>query len=167
MIYNIIAKLDEKLNFQTVSGHCDIPCKIYDPIHAQIAALTVIRMVDLLEALKAKPSLTLDEQAEFQRLVNQKEKHGLAVKEEVNIIWGDYIKSPQLEKFPELHELVHNIMLAGSQAKQNIDRAKAMHLLTLVNRFAEIFWETKQVATFTATCPYPPAEQLVYPNLAE
>lgn len=58
-------------------------------------------------------------------------------------------------------------MLAGSQAKQNIDRQKAMDLLALVNRFAEIFWATKQVATFTATCPYPPAEQLVYPNLTE
>jgi nickel superoxide dismutase len=167
MIYNIIAKLDKKLNFQTVSGHCDIPCKIYDPIHAQIAALTIIRMVDLLEVLRAKPSLTLDEQAEFQRLVNQKEKHGLVVKEEINVIWGDYIKAPQLEKFPELHELAHKIMLAGSQAKQNIDRQKAMDLLALVNRFAEIFWATKQVATFTATCPYPPAEQLVYPNLTE
>jgi len=165
MIYNLIAKLDKKLSFQKIAGHCDIPCKIYDPINAQIAVLTMIRMVDLLEELKAKPSLTLDEQAEFLRLVNQKEKHGLKVKEEVSIIWGDYIKAPQLAQFPELHELTHNIMLAGSQAKQHINREKALNLLSKVNRFAEIFWATKQVTTFIATCPYPPAEKLVYPKL--
>jgi len=165
MLYNIIAKLDEKLNFPVLMAHCDIPCKIYDPIHAQIATLTIIRMVDLINELKAKPSLTLDEQAEFLRLVNQKELHGLRVKEEVTVIWGDYIKAPQLKQYPELHELVHSIMLASSQAKQHISKDASLALLAKVNRLAEIFWATKQVSTFTAVCPYPPAERLVYPNL--
>ena len=48
MFYNILAKLDKRLNFPVVMAHCDIPCKIYDPISAQIASLTIIRMVDLL-----------------------------------------------------------------------------------------------------------------------
>jgi len=165
MLYNFIAKLDKKLHFPIVMGHCDIPCKIYDPINAQIAVLTIIRMVDLLNELKEKASLTLDEQAEFLRLVSQKEIHGVKVKEEISVIWGDYIKAPQLGQYPELHELVHDIMLASSQAKQHISRDVAMTLLQKVNRFAEIFWATKQVATFTATCPYPPAEQLVYPRV--
>jgi len=165
MLYNIIAKLDQRLNFPIVMGHCDIPCKIYDPISAQIAALTIIRMVDLLNELKEKPSLTFDEQAEFLRLVNQKEIHGVKVKEEISVIWGDYIKAPHLGQYPELHELVHSIMLTSSQAKQHISRDAAMTLLEKVNRFAEIFWATKQVVTFTATCPYPPAEQLVYPRV--
>lgn len=165
MLYNIIAKLDKRLNFPLVMGHCDIPCKIYDPISAQLASLTIIRMVDLLNELKAKPSLTLDEQAQFLRLVNQKEIHGLKVKEEINVIWGDYIKAPQLTQYPELHELVHGIMLASSQAKQHISRDAALTLLKQVNRFAEIFWATKKVATFSAVCPYPPSERLVYPNL--
>ena len=167
MLYNFIAKLDRKFHFPVVMGHCDIPCKIYDPISAQIAALTIIRMVDLLNKLKAKASLTLDEQAEFLRLVNQKEIHGLKVKEEIHVIWGDYIKAPQLVQYPELHELVHSIMLVSSQAKQHISRDASMTLLQKVNRFAEIFWETKQVTTYTATCPYPPAEQLVYPSLQD
>jgi len=165
MIYNIIAKLDKRLNFPVLQAHCDIPCKIYDPIGAQIAALTIVRMVDLLEELKAKSTLTLDEQAQFLRLVNQKEVHGLKVKEEINVIWGDYIKSLQLAQYPELHELVHSIMLASSQAKQHINKEAGLDLLAKVNRFAEIFWATKQVTTFTAICPYPPAEKLIYPNL--
>jgi nickel superoxide dismutase len=122
-------------------------------------------MVDLLNELKAKPSLSLDEQARFIRLVNQKEMHGVKVKEEINIIWGDYIKAPQLIQYPELHELVHNIMLASSHVKQQISRDAALTLLQQVNRFAEIFWATKQVPTHTAVCPYLPAEILVYPKL--
>jgi nickel superoxide dismutase len=34
---------------RAVDAHCDIPCGIYDPHHALIGALTVIRMVDLME----------------------------------------------------------------------------------------------------------------------
>ncbi|GAA0822751.1 superoxide dismutase, Ni [Colwellia sp. D2M02] len=166
MFYNLIAKIDEKFHFPVVSAHCDIPCKIYDPISAQLAVLTIIRMVDLLDELKAKDTLTLDEQAQFLRLVDQKEKHGLKVKAEVNVIWGDYIKAPQLDAYPELHELVHNIMLATSQAKQHISKAASLKLLTLVNRFAEIFWTTKGVETFVAACPYPPTQPLIYPKLA-
>jgi nickel superoxide dismutase len=166
MLYNIIAKFDKKLHFPVLAAHCDIPCKIYDPISAQIAVLTMIRMVDLLDELKAKDSLTLDQHAQFSRLVAQKEEHGLKIKAEVNIIWGDYIKAPQLNEYPELHELVHNIMLATSQAKQHINKDATLDLLALVNRFAEIFWATKGVDTHLAICPYPPAQQLVYPKLA-
>lgn len=165
MLHQILSKLDNTFGFASASAHCDIPCKIYDPIQAQIGVLTMIRMVDLLEELNAKDSLTANEQAQFGRLVAQKEEHGLKVKEEIRVIWGDYIKAPQLEKFPELHELTHSIMLAASKAKQNIDRDATMDLLAKVNRFAEIFWATKDVETFTATCPYPPAETLVYPKL--
>ncbi len=165
MLHNIISHLDRKFKFTSVSAHCDIPCKIYDPIVAQLATLTVIRMVDLLDELKAKTSLTDNEQAQFSRLVAQKEEHGIKVKEEICVIWGDYIKQPQLEKFPELHELTHSIMLAASKAKQEISRDAALVLLEKVNRFAEIFWATKGVATFSAVAPYPPAEKLIYPKL--
>ncbi|WP_042145793.1 MULTISPECIES: superoxide dismutase, Ni [unclassified Pseudoalteromonas] len=165
MLFNLVNKLDQKFSFSTASAHCDIPCKIYDPISAQIAVLTMIRMVDLLNELNEKTDLTANDQAQFSRLLNQKEDHGNKVKEEVRIIWGDYIKQPQLEKFPELHELTHSIMLASSKAKQHIDKDATLDLLNKVNRFAEIFWITKGVETFTAVCPYPPAQTLVYPKL--
>jgi len=165
MLYRVLDALDKKVSLPRVKAHCDIPCKIYDPISAQLAALTVIRMVDLLEELNAKGTLTANEQAQFSRLVAQKEEHGFKVKEEVRVIWGDYFKQPQFEQFPEIHEVTHGIMLAASAAKQHISRDRALELLKQVNRFAEIFWATKGVETFTATCPYPPAEQLVYPKL--
>lgn len=165
MLYRLLSAVDAKKSFSRVSAHCDIPCKIYDPSGAQIAVLTMIRMVDLLEELTAKGELSGNDQAQFSRLVAQKEEHGFKVKEDIRVIWGDYIKQPQLEKFPELHELTHSIMLAASKAKQHIDKDATLDLLAKVNRFAEIFWATKGVDTFSAICPYPPEQLVVYPKL--
>lgn len=165
MLHTLISVLDRAKPFDTAAAHCDIPCKIYDPSTAQIAVLTMIRLVDLITELDAKADKTLTDQAQLTRLVMEKETHGMAVKEEVRVIWGDYIKQPQIEKFPKIHELVHNIMLQASKAKQNVDRDATVKLLSLVNEFADIFWQTKGVETYTATCPYPPSEQVVYPKL--
>ena len=165
MLYSIARFIDKQIGVSVVSAHCDIPCKIYDPITAQIAALTIIRMVDLINELNANDNLSLKDQAQLIRLVNEKEKHGLQVKEEVRGIWGDYFKQPQFDQVPGIHELVHNIMLQASKAKQGIDRDDSLTLLTLVNDFARAFWTTKGVETFTATCPYPPAAEVIYPVL--
>ena len=165
MLHNLMHYLDNKKNFIPVSAHCDIPCKIYDPSAAQIAVLTIIRMVDLLEELQSVGVINTTSQAEFQRLITQKEEHGVKVKQEITTIWGDYIKAPQLEAFPELHELTHSIMLLTSKAKQTVNKEVSLELLTKVNRFAEIFWESKGIATYTATCPYPPQQSIVYPDL--
>ena len=43
--------LNNKSPFETVFAHCDIPCKIYDPVIAQISVLTMIRLVDLIDEL--------------------------------------------------------------------------------------------------------------------
>lgn len=166
MIHNIIKTLDKHLAIPTVSAHCDIPCKIYDPAVAQISALTIIRMTDLImgcESLGADK--TVDYFSTLQRFVLVKEEHGRQLKEEIRVIWGDYFKQPQLEAFPEIHELTHSIMLLASKAKQEVDREASLELLEKVNRFAEIFWSTKSVEIYRAVCPYPPSQEVVYPKL--
>ena len=40
MLHTILNKLDAVVGFESASAHCDIPCKIYDPSTAQVAALT-------------------------------------------------------------------------------------------------------------------------------
>lgn len=164
MIHEIFTKIDKTLEFQTAEAHCDIPCKIYDPSTAQIATLSVIRFLDLINELNAD-QMSLADQAQLARLVREKEIHAARVKEEVRVIWGDYFKQPQFDQFPDIHSLVHNIMLTASACKQNIVREKGEKLLTLVNEFAAAFWATKGVSTFTAECPYPPNEQVIYPKL--
>lgn len=165
MLFNLLSKLDKKLAFNRVSAHCDVPCGIYDPMVAQIAALTVIREVDQLNELHAKAEPSLNDHANFSRMVAVKEEHCNKVKEEIRIIWGDFIKQPQLDAYPQLHGLVHEIMLAGSAAKQHVDKAAAEKLLDKVNEFAEIFWAIKGVKTYRANAPYAPAAEVVYPDL--
>lgn len=165
MLHRLINLYDQVVGVDTAAAHCDIPCKIYDPISAQLAALSVIRFMDLIAELDAKDSLSVADQAQLGRLVAEKETHAEKAKHEVRVIWGDYIKQPQFDQFPDLSALVHNIMLAGSSCKQHIGRENGEKLLTLVNEFAAAFWATKGVETFTATCPYPPEETVVYPKL--
>jgi len=166
MLYSILNKLDQTLSFKTVSAHCDIPCKIYDPSAAQVAALSVIRFIDLIEEINSKEEISSSDNAQLIRLVREKEIHAKKVKDEIVVIWGDYFKQPQFEQFPNTNDLVHKIMLTGSACKQHINRDKAIELLSLVNEFAESFWKTKGVDTYMAKCPYPPAADTVYPKLA-
>ena len=160
MLYTLINKLDKAMDFARARAHCDIPCKIYDPATAQIAALTMLRMVDLINEQKDN-----NDPGAIARLVATKEEHGVKCKEEIRIIWGDYFKAPQIERFPEIHELTHGIMLLASQCKQQADRAKTLQLIEQINRFAEIFWASKEVQTKRRVCPYPPAVEVVYPDL--
>ena len=43
---------------KNVKAHCDIPCKVYDPYIAQYAALSVIRLQDLIAEKIYKPIFT-------------------------------------------------------------------------------------------------------------
>jgi len=167
MLHQLLERVNKTMGFETARAHCDIPCKIYDPITAQLATLSVLRFLDLINELEQKESLSLADQALFIRLVNDKEKHAAKVKDEVRIIWGDFIKQPQIEAQPDIHALVHNIMMAASACKQNVSREKGESLLSLVNQFAKHFWTFKGVDTYQAVCPYPPSEKLVYPLLKQ
>ena len=154
-------------SIEKVSAHCDIPCKIYDPISSQIAVLTMIRIIDLIEDLDVSDSANLNNKAQLSRLISQKEEHGIKLKEEIRVIWGDYFKKPQIDQFPEIHELTHSIMLDASKCKQNINRDDAEDLFNKVNRFAEIFWSTKDIETELKISPNPPMLKLILPVLSD
>ena len=78
---------------------------------------------------------------------------------------GDYFKDPQIEMYPNIHSLVHSIMMAGSKCKQSIDRQNGLDLVELVNEFTEAFWGTKDIKTQRVIAPYPPALEVVQPIL--
>ena len=48
---NVLKSFIKAFRVDTVYAHCDIPCGIYDPHLAQIAAHTVIRMDALISEL--------------------------------------------------------------------------------------------------------------------
>ena len=166
MLYKFIETLDKKLGFDTAKAHCDIPCGIYDPLLPQIAALTVVRMIDLMAAFdKDHPEKDLAYVNTMSRYITVKEEHAEKVKQDVRVIWGDYFKPQHIEQYPELQALTHEIMSLGSKCRQTVDREVALKLVDKLNRFAEIFWATKNVAVKRAKAPYAPALELVYPNL--
>ena len=149
------------IKFSSVKAHCDIPCKVYDPYIAQYAALSVIRLLDLIEEMP-EPN-TKSDLAKLSRLVEQKEEHAHKVKEEVTTIWGDYFKEAQIEKFPGVHELAHLIMMSASKCKQELSRDNGVELLNQVNEFAEMFWNSKDVKTKVATSLNLPNLDIVIP----
>lgn len=131
-------------------AHCDIPCGIYDPHLMQIGALTVIRMNQLIEALEAPG----DDKAALARYHNSltryvlvKEEHAELVKREVRVIWGDYFKPEHVEKAPDLHNTVWNILKLAGKCRQEVNMQAAQDLLAATHTFAEAFWASKGAKT--------------------
>lgn len=166
MFYKLIQQADRLFDFSEAKAHCDIPCGIYDPTPAQIDALTVVRMMDLMGELdKTEDKSKLTYHNSMNRYIAVKEEHAESLKNEIRVIWGDFMKGQKLEEYPQTHDLVHKIMMLGSSVRQTADRQKGLELIDAVNEFAEIFWATKNVATKKAKAPYAPGLEMVYPDL--
>jgi nickel superoxide dismutase len=166
MIYEFLSAFDRVFPFPKAKAHCDVPCGIYDPHLAQIAALTVIRMIDLMQELSAHEKQdNVEYHNSISRYIAVKEEHAELCKREIRVIFGDYFKKEHVEKYPELPTLTHKIFQLGSKSRQTTNRETAMELLQGVNRFAEIYWETKGVPTKRVKAPYKPGEEIVYPIL--
>lgn len=166
MTHKLFQIIDRFRPFPIAKAHCDIPCGIYDPITAQIDALTVVRMMDLMSGLAdGEDKAKVDFQNSMARYVGVKEEHAEKAKHEIRIIWGDFIKDTHVEKYPELPGLVHKIMQLGSKSRQSADRENGLAFVEAINQFAEIFWAIKDVKTKKAKAPYAPGLEMVYPDL--
>ena len=106
MLYRLAQATDRLIGVDTVDAHCDIPCKIYDPAPALIAALSVVRMVDILTETAEKTD-SLERINTLARCIAIKEEEAAKVKDEIRVIWGDYFKTPQIAAHPDIHTLVH------------------------------------------------------------
>lgn len=164
-----LSTLDYFFPPKSIYAHCDIPCGIYDPHNAQVAAHTVLRMTRLINELKASSEEpAFDERkriiSQVSRLSKVKEEHAEIVKHEIRIIWGDYFKPEHIEKFPDTNDLVFEIMKLSSKAKQEVSEDAANQLLGKVQEFAEIFWKTKGVETAKVKSNYPTEGEIVVPK---
>ncbi len=137
-----MSRLAQALAPKTVArAHCDVPCGIYDPHAAVLAAQTVARMVELLGGLDGNSPA---DRNKFVRCVTVKEQHAEIVKHEVQVIWSDYFKPEHLAANPDLHTKVWNVLKLAGKNKQNIDPEAAAQLQASVKEFADIFWSTKK-----------------------
>lgn len=168
MIKLFLNTLDRLFPPQVVYAHCDIPCGIYDPHLAQVAAHTVLRMTSLINELpEPKPSWKKKEADDWghklSRYTSVKEEHAEVVKNEVRVIWGDYFKPEHIEKHGNLHDLVFEAMKLASKSRQEVNKEVADQLLSKVQEFAEIFWQTKGLKTKRCASTFPTEGEIVVP----
>lgn len=159
----LLNKLVRILPSKPVFAHCDIPCGIYDPHHAQLAAHTIIRMTRLI--LDLKKEVGEEEEKKFisqlSRLTTVKEEHGEICEKELVTLWGDYFKEEHLKDYPELHDLVWKSIKLTGKVRQGIDPAAAEELLANVQKVAEIFWKTKGMEVVRIPSGYPTEGEIV------
>ncbi len=165
---SLLRLIDLFLKPGEVFAHCDVPCGIYDPHEAQMAAHTVLRMTSMINDLKASSSDPDFEErkriiSQIARLTKVKEEHAEFIKHQIRIIWGDYFKAEHLEQYKDLHDLVFTIMKQASKARQEVNSEEAQVLLASVQKFAEIFWKTKGRKPIRVKSGYPTEGEVVVP----
>ena len=132
-------------------AHCDIPCSIYEPTPAKIAAMTVLRMVLQINELQPPSGFpaTIDIDAmkvlqnSLLRRIGVKEEHAQLCKKELLILWTDFFKPEHLEKFPKLHDIFWKAAKLCSKNKQEVNEDAARELAAKVDEIAKIFYEAK------------------------
>ncbi|MBI3522778.1 MAG: superoxide dismutase, Ni [Chloroflexi bacterium] len=125
----------------TAHAHCDVPCGIYDPSTAKIAADTVAKMVEKITAIDPKNNA---DRNTLVRCIQVKEEHAQICKKELLILWSDYFKPEHLEKYPKLHDTFWKAAKLCSKNKQNVDAQAAADLQAAVKEISDIFWATKK-----------------------
>tara|TARA_B100001142_G_C14295555_1_gene640698 strand:+ start:469 stop:936 length:468 start_codon:yes stop_codon:yes gene_type:complete len=141
---NLLSSIEQIFSIKSVEAHCDVPCGIYDPITAKIAAQTVLKMAVRLEAVELPPT-SINTPNNVTRYVAVKEEHAEAVKHDLSVLWSDYFKPEHLEKYPNLHELFWNANKLAGANKQSVSSESAQKLVDTVDEIASIFWASKGV----------------------
>lgn len=142
ILTNLLLAISKVLPTKTAYAHCDVPCGIYDPKGAQIAAQTVLKMTQLINDLPDENN-TINDRNKFVRCVLTKEEHAKKCKEELLILWTDYFKPEHLFQFPNLHEIFWKAAKLCSENKQEVSLESAQELVRAVDEIAEIFAKSK------------------------
>lgn len=131
----------------SAEAHCDIPCAIYEPTPAKLAAQTVLRMVLQIKELKQPTDISKEAMDVYLNSVSRriavKENHSQICKNEILILWSDFFKPEHLAKYPNLHEIVWKAVKLCSKNKQEISEEAVKQLVEVVDEIAKIFYEIK------------------------
>ena len=138
MLTKLLEGLEKIRPARIAYAHCDVPCGIYDPHTAWLAAKTVLKMAEKITELNVdNPDKTT--RNNFIRMVMTKEEHAQKCKQELLILWTDYFKEDHLKMFPNLHETFWRAAKLCSKNKQNIDLQAAQDLVKAVEHIADMF----------------------------
>lgn len=154
-----IRSLFNILPLKIAYAHCDIPCGIYDPHGAQLAAHTIIRMTQLLGEVKRDDETKAEH--DIARITHVKEEHASILEEELETLRNDYFKKEHYEKYPQLNELFTKVLKSVAKARQGIDIQAAQETLAGVLDIAEIFYKTKNVEPVRVKSVYPTEGEII------
>lgn len=149
LVDRVFEALDRVAPPRVARAHCDVPCGLYDPHEAQLAAETVQTMVSKMQALSAPaPDADLATRQAYEntltRMVKTKDEHAEKVKREVLILWTDYFEPPHFERWTDLHVKVNTACKTAGKCKQEVNAEAAQQLRDQVAEIANIFWESKE-----------------------
>lgn len=139
----LLPRFLQLLPSQSVSAHCDVPCGIYDPKPAQIAAATVLKMTQKIVEQEAKKEMTAEALNNMVRYIWTKEEHARKCKEEILVLWTDYFKPEHIETFPNLSDMFWKTAKLCSETKQHVSIEAAEKLVKAVDEIADVFTQTK------------------------
>jgi nickel superoxide dismutase len=151
--------LQKILPEKIVYAHCDIPCGIYDPHQAQLAAHTIIRMTQLLGEVKRDNETKAEH--DVARMTHVKEDHSDLLEEELDTLRNDYFKEKHFKEYANLNDLFVQALKYSAKARQNIDMVAAQETLAKVQEIAEIFFKTKGVQPVRVKSVYPTNGEIV------
>lgn len=117
-----------------VYAHCDLPCGVYDPVQAQIEAVSVHKILEKYDSLHDEDKW---------RAVIIKEQRLELVKHHLWVLWTDYFKPEHLEKHPNLHDMFWQATKLAGAVKKSVDPAESQKLLDAIEEISKVFWETK------------------------
>ena len=141
--YPVTQLFDRFFRIEPIHAHCDVPCGIYDPHGAQVAAKTVHAMVKKATELTRPEKTDVEKMLAYRntlvRMITTKEDHARICKQELLILWTDYFKPEALKLFPDLHDIFWKATKLVSYNKQHMDLAKAEELMKAVDQIADMF----------------------------
>ncbi len=117
-----------------VYAHCDLPCGVYDPLQAQIEAVSVLRIMEKYSGLSDEDKT---------RAIVIKEQRAELVKHHLWVLWTDYFKPEHLDKHDDLHDLFWRATKKAGETKKTVDSKVAQELLDLIKEIDTVFKATK------------------------
>lgn len=141
-------------------AHCDIPCGIYDPHQAQVAAHTIIRMTQFLGEIKREDETKAEH--DIARITHVKEEHCSLLETELMTLKNDYFSKADVKnKYPDIWEVFKKALESNNKARTGIDMESAEETLETVMQIAEIFYKSKGLESARVKAPFPTGLDIV------
>src|SRR3989344_1012090 len=147
MFFRLLRTVDFVFPPKIAYAHCDVPCGIYDPKPAQMAASAVFKMVEKIVNPPERDEKSMDSVRNFHnamtRYVIVKEQEAQKCKNELLILWADFFKPEHLGALPDLHDKFWKAIKLCSTNKQEVSLDLAAKLVAAVDEIAEMFNKAK------------------------